>query len=215
LSGSIHQTAEEVTRQGGQGIAVRCDHRDDEQVEAVFQRVKDEQGRLDILVNNAWAGYEGYVDGRHFPPQYPFWDKPIAFWDENLAGVRWAYVASWYAAPLLIARSGSLIANISFNPEPGNPAYGAAKAAVDRLTSDMAHDLRQHNVAVVSLYPGLVRTEGVLLNAQYFDMSTAESPQFTGRAVVALAADPNLMQKSGQAFVVARLAHEYNFDDVT
>jgi dehydrogenase/reductase SDR family member 1 len=212
LAGSIHLTAEEVTKLGGQGIAVRCDHRDDSQVEAVFQRIKAEQGKLDILVNNAWAGYEGYVDERHFPPQFPFWEKPISFWDENIAGVRWAYVASWHAAPLL--PSGGLIANISFNPEPGNPAYGAAKAAVDRLTSDMAHDLRERSVAVVSLYPGLVRTEGVILNAQYFDMSTAESPQFTGRAVVALAADPNVMHKSGQCFVVARLATEYGFDDI-
>ncbi len=212
LAGSILITAEEVTKQGGRGIALRCDHRDNSQVEAVFQQVKAEQGRLDILVNNAWAGYEGYVDGRHLPPQVPFWDKPLTYWDENLAGVRWAYAASWYAAPLMV--EGGLIANISFNPEPGNPAYGAAKAAVDRLTSDMGHDLRERGVAVVSLYPGLVRTEGVILNARYFDMSTAESPQFTGRAVVALAADPNVMRKSGQCFVVARLAHEYNFDDL-
>lgn len=213
LSGAIHQTAAEVTRLGGLGIAVRCDHRDDSQVEAVFQRVKDEQGRLDILVNNAWAGYEGYVDGRHLPPQVPFWQKPISFWDENIAGARWAYVASWYAAPLLIAQPGGLIANISFNPEPGNPAYGAAKAAVDRLTADIAHDLRDHNVAAVALYPGLVRTEGVILNAQYFDISTAQSPQFTGRAVAALAADPDLMRKSGRACVVAHLAQEYGFTD--
>jgi NAD(P)-dependent dehydrogenase (short-subunit alcohol dehydrogenase family) len=214
LAGTIHQTAEAVTRLGGQGIAVRCDHHDDSQVEAVFRRVKHEQGRLDILVNNAWAGYEGYVDGRHLLPQLPFWQKPISFWDENLAGVRWAYVASWYAAPLLVANPGGLIANISFNPEPGNPAYGAAKAAVDRLTADIAHDLREHRVAAVSIYPGLVRTEGVILNAQYFDMSTAESPQFTGRAVVALAADPDLMQKSGRAFVVAYLARDYGFEDI-
>jgi dehydrogenase/reductase SDR family member 1 len=217
LAGTIHQTAEAVTQLGGQGIAIQCDHRDDAQVEAVFNQIKDEQGRLDILVNNAWAGYEGYAppDYRHLPPQHPFWQKPISFWDENLIGVRWAYVASGFAAPLMLAQRSGLIVNISFGAgEFGDPAYSAAKTAVDRITSDMAHQLRQHNVAAISLYPGLVRTENVLHNAQYFDMTKSESPQFTGRAVASLAADPDIMQKSGQVFVVARLAQAYDFADL-
>ena len=190
---------------------MRCDHRDDSQVEAVFQRVKDEQGRLEMLVNNAWAGYEGYWEDRYPAPNHPFWQRPLSFWDENLLGVRWAYVASALATPLMVEQRSGLIVNISFGPGAGNPAYGAAKAAVERMTADMAHELRQHNVAVIVLYPGLVRTEGIMSIAQYFDLSNSESPQFTGRAVVALA---NIMQKSGQVFVVARLAQEYDFDDI-
>lgn len=215
LSGAVDQTAAEVTQAGGHGIAIRCDHRDDAQVEAVFARIHQEQGRLDLLVNNAWAGYEGYVTNQHYPPLHPFWEKPIAYWDDNLIGVRWAYVASVLAARLMVPLRAGLIVNISFSPlSLGNPAYNVAKIAVDRLTRDMAHQLREHQVAVVSLHPGLVRTEVVLLNAQYFDMSNAESPQFTGRAVQALASDPALLAKSGQAFKVAELAQEYDFDDV-
>ena len=101
LPGSITQTAAEVSTIGGAGIAIQCDHRDDAQVAAVFQRIMDEQGRLDVLVNNAWAGYEGYADNRHPPPNAPFWNKPIDYWDENLAGLRWAYVASCHAAPIM------------------------------------------------------------------------------------------------------------------
>jgi NAD(P)-dependent dehydrogenase (short-subunit alcohol dehydrogenase family) len=215
LPGTVGQTAAEVTRLGGQGIAVPCDHRDDSQVEAVFRRIQQEQGRLDILVNNAWAGYEGYIDNRHLPPLYPFWEKPIAYWDENLIGVRWAYVASVLAAKHMVPQHAGLIVNISFSPlEPGNPSYNAAKTAVDRMTGDMAHQLREHQVAVIALHPGLVRTEGVLVNAQYFDFSNSESPQFTGRAVAALAADPSVMEKTGQVLNVARLAQEYDFDDI-
>src|SRR5262249_11936195 len=97
--------------------------------------------------------------------------------------------------------------------DPGDPAYDIAKSGTDRLTLDMAHQLRQHNVAVVSLYPGLVRTENILFNAQYFDLSQSESPIFSGRAVAALAADPQIMDKSGRGFVVADLAREYGFRD--
>jgi NAD(P)-dependent dehydrogenase (short-subunit alcohol dehydrogenase family) len=215
LAGTVTQTAEEVTRLGGRGIAIRCDHHDDAQVEAAFRQIQAEQGRLDILVNNAWAGYEGYATGSHYPPNFPFWQKPISYWDENLAGVRWTYVSTVFAAPMMVEQRGGLIVNISFGvPEPGNPAYGVAKSATDRLSWEFAHQLREYNVAALSLYPGLVRTEGVLLNAQYFDMSKSESPQFTGRAVAALAPDPDVIQRSGQVFVVAKLAQEYGFDDI-
>lgn len=215
LPGTLKDTAAGVDQAGGKGIAVQCDHRDDVQVQAVIERIKTEQGRLDILVNNAWAGYEGYIDDQYLPPNAPFWQKPVTFWDDNLIGVRWAYVASTYATPLLIASGGGLIVNLSYSPLiPGNPAYNVAKQAADRLAFEMAHALREYHVAAVALHPGLVRTELVLKNAHYFDMSNSESPQFTGRAVTALAADPDIMQKSGQALVVAQLAQDYDFDDI-
>lgn len=214
-SGSLPKTVEAVKRLGGTAIPVPCDHRDDAQVSAAFERIKREQGRLDILVNSAWAGYEGYSDNRHYPPLHPFWQKPISFWDENLDGIRWAYVASAFAAPIMVAQGSGLIVNISFGPlDPGNPAYNIAKAAADQLAREMAHALREHQVTAVALHPGLVRTEIVLINAQYFDMSQSQSPQFTGRAVAALAADPARLDKTGQVFSVAALAQEYGFSDV-
>ena len=130
-------------------------------------------------------------------------------------GARWAYVASVFAGQMIVKQDSGLIVNISNpTPDPGNPAYNTSKVAVDRLSSEMAHLLKAHHIAVVSLYPGLVRTENVLKNAQWFDMSNSQSPQFTGRAIVALAADPDVMAKSGQALVVAKLADDYNFDDI-
>jgi len=215
MPGTVTGTAEAVTAMGGRGIAIACDHYDDAQVAKVFERIKAEQGRLDVLVNNAWAGYEGYSDDRHLPPHFPFWEKPIPFWDENLAGLRWAYVASHFAAPIMVEQGGGLIVNITYRvPESGDPAYNIAKTGADRLAREMASQLREHNVAAVSLSPGLVRTELVLKNAQYFDMSTSESPQYTGRAVVALAGDPQVMARSGQALLVADMARAYDFDDV-
>ena len=219
LGGTIYQTADEVTRLGGKGIPLPCDHRNDAEVEAAFSRVLTESGRVDILVNSAWGGYE-YIDGINgeFTWLNPFWQQPYWRWDAMFqAGVRAAFVASAIAARAMIARHSGLIVHISFwagQTYMNNVVYGVAKAATDRLAVDMARELRPYQVTAVSLYPGLVRTERVLRNAQYFDMSNSESPQFTGRAVAALAADPNLLQKSGQVLVVAALALEYGFTDI-
>jgi NAD(P)-dependent dehydrogenase (short-subunit alcohol dehydrogenase family) len=133
------------------------------------------------------------------------------------AGIRAHYVTSQLTAPLLIRQGGGLIVNISFwaaQKYVGNVVYGAAKAATDKLTADMAHELRPYRVVVVSLYPGLVRTEAVLAAAGALDLSNSESPQFIGRAVAALAADPQVMQKTGQVLIAAALAQEYGFTDV-
>lgn len=214
LPGTISATAEAVTAAGGKGIAVACDHRDDAQVQAVFERIKNEQGRLDLLVNNAWAGYEGWVNGKYAQSGPHFWEKPLDYWAENLDGLRWAYVASVFAVPLLLTQGGLMVNISNVTPNPGDPAYSIAKSGADRLTLDTAAQLREHKVAVVGLYPGLVRTENVLVNAEWFDMSNSESPLFTGRAVAALTADSNIMDKTGKVFQVGNLAREYGFEDV-
>jgi dehydrogenase/reductase SDR family member 1 len=219
LSGTIHQTAGEVNESGGKGIAIACDHRNDAEVEALFDRIMRDEGRIDILVNNAWGGYEFIVeaDGQ-FTWMNPFWQQPTWRWDGMFdAGVRAAFVASALAARMMVAQGSGLIVNISYwagQRYMNNVIYGVAKAATDRLAQDMAHELRGHNVAAVSLYPGLVRTERVMRVAQYYDMSNSESPRFIGRAVAALATDPDVMRKSGQVLVAAALALEYGFTDI-
>jgi len=218
LPGTIYQTAEEVERLGGRAIPVLCDHRDDAQVAAIFRRIMDDHGRLDLLVNNVWGGYEHLLlDGRYVD-SLPFWEQPIERWDSMFAaGVRAHYVASVLAAKRMTEQRSGLIVTISFWAAQkflGSPAYGAAKAADDKLMRDMAHQLRDYHVAAVSLYPGLVRTENVMRFAEYFDLSNSESPRFVGRAVAALASDPAIMAKTGEILVAAALARECGFTDV-
>jgi NAD(P)-dependent dehydrogenase (short-subunit alcohol dehydrogenase family) len=133
------------------------------------------------------------------------------------AGVRAAYTASAHAARMMTRKKSGLIVNISFWSAQiynANAQYGTAKAAVDKMSEYMAHELKEFNVAVVSLYPGLVRTELVMREAQYFDMSNSESPQFVGRVITALANDPNIMKKSGKVLVAASEALEYGVKDI-
>jgi NAD(P)-dependent dehydrogenase (short-subunit alcohol dehydrogenase family) len=218
LPGTIYRTAEEVTRLGGAGVPIPCDHRDDEQVEGLFRRVQNEQGRLDVLVNNVWGGYESMVEDGEFTFGHPFWRQPLWRWDAMFdAGVRAHFTSSRLASVMMVEQRRGLIVTISFwaaRKYSGNVIYGTAKAADDRMIADMAHELREYNVAALSLYPGLVRTELVMRHSDVFDMSNSESPQFIGRAVAALAADPNVMAKSGQVLVAAAVAQEYGFTDV-
>jgi dehydrogenase/reductase SDR family protein 1 len=217
LPGTVGATAAEVTRLGGRGVAVACDHRDDAQVARLFERVASEQGgRLDVLVNSAFLIPKELTSGK------PFWECPLSNWDDMVGvGTRSAYVASWHAARLMVPRGRGLVANVSSSGAreyAWHVAYGVGKCALDRFTADAARELGKHGVAVVSLWPGLVLTERLEGAAKAgipgLDFSRAESPRFTGRAVAALAADPDAARFSGKALAVRELADVYHFTDV-
>jgi NAD(P)-dependent dehydrogenase (short-subunit alcohol dehydrogenase family) len=208
----------EGARDDSQIIGIRCDHREHEQVAAAFDRVTQEAGAIDILVNNVWGGYERMMEDGVFTWSKPFWEQPLWCWDAMFdAGVRAHYYASQLAARSMIAYRRGLIVNISFwaaQKYIGNVAYGVSKAATDKMTADMATELRPHGVTVVSLYPGLVRTEKVMQAAAWLDLSNSESPEFIGRAVAAIAGDPDMMRHTGAVRVAAALAIEYGFNDI-
>jgi len=212
------RTIEDLSYVAEKGFALRCDHRDDQQVEIVFRQIVDRHQRLDVLVNNVWGGYERMIEDGEFTWPRPFWQQPLWRWDAMFqAGVRAHYVAGQLAAQIMVAQLSGLIVNISFwaaQKHLGNVAYGVAKAATDKMTADMSHELRDYNVAVVSLYPGLVRTEKVMQAAEWLDLSNSESPLFIGRAIRGLATDPRLMEKSGRVLIAASLAQEYGFTDI-
>lgn len=223
LPGSIDETAEEVARFGGRGIAVRCDHTQEAQVAALFEQVQREQGRLDVLVNNAWGGHETF-DGVF---DAPFWAHPLAHWDSMIdRGVRNHLLASRCAAPMMLRRQRGLIVTTTFWDRDrylhGNLFYDLAKAAMTRLAFGMAQELRAHGVASVAVSPGWMRTEFILMGHQTDEahwqerpsLARTESPRYLGRAVAALAADPQVMTHSGNVLRVADLAREYGFTDI-
>ncbi len=197
---------------------IRCDHRVDAEVTDAFDRISRETHGIDILVNNVWGGYERMVEDGAFTWGKPFWEQPLWRWDSMFsAGVRAHYHASQLAARGMVARRRGLIVNISFwaaQKHIANVAYGVSKAATDKMTADMAVELRPHGVTAVSLYPGLVRTEKVMEAAAWLDLTNSESPEFVGRAVAALAGDPDVMRYSGKVLVAAAVAQEYGFTDV-
>jgi NAD(P)-dependent dehydrogenase (short-subunit alcohol dehydrogenase family) len=218
LPGTVGATAQEIDALGGTGIPVACDHRDDDAVAALFDRVDDEQGRLDILVNNAFIVTNELTSGR------PFWEVPLSNWDDMIdVGTRSAYVASVFAARRMVPARAGLIVNISGSGAAEyawSVPYGVGKCALDRITADTALELGSHGVTVVSLWPGFVRTERIDVGVEHglvpdtLDVDSAESPRFTGRAVVALATDPEVARWSGHAFTVRDLAEQYGFRDV-
>ncbi|PKO69375.1 MAG: oxidoreductase [Betaproteobacteria bacterium HGW-Betaproteobacteria-16] len=223
MPGTIDATAEAVSREGGVGIAVRCDHTREDEVQALFEQVQREQGRLDLLVNNAWGGHESF-DGKF---ETPFWEHLLSHWDAMMdRGVRNHLLASREAAPMLVRQGHGLIVATTFWDRDhylrGNLYYDLAKAAINRLAFGVAQELRPHGVASLAVSPGWMRTELVLAGHQTDEahwqekpaLSRTESPRYLGRAVAALAADANVMQKSGSVLRVADLAREYGFTDV-
>jgi NAD(P)-dependent dehydrogenase (short-subunit alcohol dehydrogenase family) len=199
---------------------IRCDHLNDSDTAAAVERVAAEAGSLDVIVNSAWGGYERMVEDGTFTWSLSFWQQPTHRWTGMMdVGVRAAWVASSYAAGMMITAQKGLIVNISSWPAQkhiGNLIYGVSKAATDKMTFDMAHELRSLGVAAVSLYPGLVRTEAVMRAAQegWFDLSNSESPEFIGGVVAALFHDPALMERSGKVLVAAQVALELGVRDV-
>jgi dehydrogenase/reductase SDR family protein 1 len=227
IPGTVGETAAQITELGGIGIGVACDHHHDDEVRALFDRVEAEQGRLDVLVNNVYSA----------PDLVPwlnkkFWELPVGAWDQVIdIGTRSHYVASVFAAPLMLSNRSGLIVNVSSSGAVSyghNVVYGVGKAAVDKMTADMAVELAGTGVSIVSLWPGLVRTELLDMGAQTdgdeifielpgegrFDLSGAESPRFLGRAVVALAGASDLTERSGRPFTSANLAREFGFTDL-
>lgn len=219
VSGTLEDTVDAVRARGGTAIPVTCDATDDEQVARLFARVRVERGRLDLLVNNAWAGYEAHEFATFTAP---FWEQPLEErWRAMFeGGVRTHFVASRHAAALMRERRAGLIISTvawAFGAYLGNLFYDVAKAAIIRMVFGMATELRPDNVAAVALAPGFMRTERVLAahEAQPFDLSATESPEYLGRAVLYLAADPDVLaSKTGQVLTVGNLAREYGFHDI-
>lgn len=208
--GTIDDTAEQVTARGGRGIAIRCDHTDDAQVDAVFGRIRGEQGRLDLLVNNAWSGYEIGPD-----PALAFWQIEWRHWDLMFTGgLRATAYASRLAAPMMIEAGRGLIVNMTWvlDRPHGHAFYEVVKNATNKLTGQLADDLRPYGVACVAVSPGFMRLERMNLSAE--EAAMTESAEFPGRAIAALTADENVLEKSGKVFVTPALAREYGFTDI-
>lgn len=217
LPGTIYQTAAEISERGGRGIAIECDHSDDLQVKQLFERIQRESGRLDILVNNATA-----IPGE-LTESGPFWEKSLDMLAILDVGMRSTYVASYYAARIMSEqKEGLIVTTSSFGARcyMHGPAYGGGKAAIDKFAADMAVDLKPYNVACISLWMGLVKTERTqsVFDAEpdkYADMAaTAETPEFGGRVIDALASTDNLMERTGKVWITAELAEELGVTDL-
>ena len=215
--GPLEATAGAVTERGGHGVAVRCDHRDDDRIAALFARIADEQhGQLDLLVNNAWAapkGFGGFAD--------PFWKRPVTDWDSLIGvGLRAHYVACVHAARLMVPRKSGLMVNISSfgaRAHLHSVLYGMSKAGLDKMTADMAFELAGTGVTALSLWPGLVKNERMLASGivefQGISLANAETPEFIGRVIAALADDADAAMLSGRTLITAEAALDYGVTD--
>jgi NAD(P)-dependent dehydrogenase (short-subunit alcohol dehydrogenase family) len=214
LGGTIEEAAAAVTERGGQGIAVACDHRNDDDVAAAFARVQEEQGQLDLLVNNAFLLSESFFD------KAPFWERPLGEWDMVDVGLRSHYVATVFAAKMMVERGTGLIVHTSsFGARyyGSSVAYGVGKAGVDRLARDGAVELAPFGVTTLSFWPGLMRTERTLANfakdpellGGEMGLAIAESPEFSGHVIAALFEDPDVARHNGKSLVGAEIALHY------
>lgn len=218
LPGSLDSIETEARSEGGRAIGVLCDHRSDDDVERAFARVRQEEGRLDVLVNSAFLLPESIA------PDLEFWRTPVGWWDDMIdVGTRSAYVASHHAAQLMTTQRSGLIVNISSAGARNlhlHVAYSAGKAALDRMTTDSAAQLAPFGVAVVSIWPYFVRTERLLqIEASApadweHDIEGAESQRFVGRTVVALSQAQDRLDRSGGAYTSAELAIAYGLRDL-
>lgn len=215
-AGTIGDTAKQITAAGGRGIAVRVDHRNDDEVRSLFDQVQQESGGLDVLVNNAALIHDELQE------PLPFWEKSLAASVDLLdVGIRSSLVASYYAAPLLIERGRGLV---TFTSAPGavhyqyGAAYGAHKASLDKFAADMAVDFQPFGVAAVSIWMGAVLTERlreIIAGGPEFAFldDIGESPEFTGHVIAALAEDPEVLSLSGRTLIGAELAVKYGITD--
>jgi NAD(P)-dependent dehydrogenase (short-subunit alcohol dehydrogenase family) len=220
LPGTVGETAVEVDRRGGKGIAVQVDHANDAQVAALFERVKHEQGRLDILVNNAFSLPEDLTEPK------PFWEKPLSNWEMVDVGVRSNFVAAWHAAQIMTSqKSGLIVATSGYVgvTYTYGVVFGTCKAAVDRMARDMAIELKPHHIASLSLWLGLTFTERAERNLSrnpamkqqtVTDPNVGSSVEFPGRVIVALAKDPDVLKRTGGTYIAAELAREYGVTDI-
>lgn len=220
LPGTVGETAAEVERRGGRGIAVQVDHGKDDQVAALFERIEDESGRLDLLVNNAFSLPETLTE-----PE-PFWEKPLSYWEMVDVGLRSSYVAAWHAAHIMVPQRSGLIVQTSGYVGVSytyGVVFGLCKAAADRMARDMAIELQPYAVASLSLWMGLAFTERALRNLEaHPEMKEAivtspdigSSPEFPGRVIAALAADPHVLRRSGGTYIAAELAPDYGVTDI-
>lgn len=218
LDGSISKTEQEIALRGGIGYGIRCDHTDDSQTKLVIKRMLSEQGKIDILVNNVWGGYEYFNDGTEFWNEKGFWTAPISRFDRMFeSGVRAHYVTTCETIPIMIPQGNGLIINLSYwaaQKDNKGVAYGMAKSATNKMTETMAYELREYNISVITIYPGLVRTELVNKASEFFDLTNSESTEFIGLAIIALATNPDVMKKSGTIQIAAQVALDYGYKDI-
>jgi len=217
--GTVEDTADEVTARGGLGIAVRVDLSDAEQVAALFRRIEKEHGQLDVLANSAW--------GAHCMPVWnkPFWELNLTLWRETVETMSTYWLASVHAAKMMTKHRRGLIVHVTDNL-PSDPSANRGQILhdlghefINRLVVDLSRGARKFKIAVVGLNPGFMRTERVLMHMKtealkkQFRFDLSESPEYLGRAVVALATDRNVIRKSGELLWVPDLAKEYGFTD--
>ncbi|MUG98178.1 SDR family NAD(P)-dependent oxidoreductase [Scytonema sp. UIC 10036] len=226
-SGSLRETESAVRAAGGICIPIQVDHSADEQVRLLFDRIQDEQGKLDVLVNNVYSGVQALTEAYG----KAFWEREPNFWDAcNNVGLRSHYVASVFAARMMAQHQQGLICTISswggLSYIFGVP-YTVGKAACDRLAADMAIELKPNNITSLSIWPGIVGTEHITRLAAQMKENEAtdqqssvfkegynwETPLLTGRVIAALAADPTLMRRTGKVQIVAELAQYYGLVD--